>query len=133
MSNQLTIRTNNVPRPLLHSWDLSLTELAEFDYLVSNDQPIGFDYNSTPPDRLMELWSDCSARFFRYKCQLYYIGEFVRIVPQGCQSVGFEHHDHNGQFTTWCGIASDSYFSGLLVKWPKDDDTENIVVGRYFS
>lgn len=111
----MKIRTNHQPRPLLHPWELSLGELADFDYLLDGKEPT------------QENWSDSGAQFVRYRGQLYDFGEFVRIVPQGGQGGGFAHYDHTGELAGWDGILTDSYFSGLVVKLT--DDLERVIVG----
>jgi hypothetical protein len=111
----MKIRTNHQPRPILHPWDLSLGELGEFDYHLEGKPPTE------------ENWTDSGAQFFRYRGQLYDLGEFVRIVPQGGHGGGFAHHDHSGSLAGWDGIATDSYFSATLIKI--GEDCETVTVG----
>lgn len=56
---------------------------------------------------------------FRYKGRVYDLGEFMRCSG----SV-------NG-FSDWHGISSNTFFSGVLVKYTSD--FESVIVGRYFS
>ena len=100
MSNQITITTNNQARDVLRSYDLTEKERNEFDYL----------------DEEQIEW----ASFFRYKGQVYDLGEFMNCT----QSV-------NG-FKDWHGIQSDSFFSGLLVRYA-EEYCESVIVGRYYS
>jgi hypothetical protein len=100
MMNEIKITTNNIPRPILYGYELTPAERAEFDY-----------YNE---DEL-----DC-AMFFRYKGEVYDIGEFMR-VPK-----------YNPFPDAWAGYMSDSYFSGILIRFPDDDD-DYVIVGRYCS
>lgn len=93
--------------PILHPYDLSREELAEFDYLLEED---------TPESELETAWADTGASFFRFKGTLYDLGEFVRIVPPGEVGGGFAHYDHSGSMRSWDGIRTDSYFSGVVVK-----------------
>lgn len=58
------------------------------------------------------------ALFFRYKGKVYALDEFVRI-------------EENSPFTGWHGYASDSYFSGVVVKYTNNH--ESVIVGQYFS
>ncbi len=116
----MTIRTNNVPRDVIDAWELSPAERAEFDYL---------DWEA------IERGED-SASFFRYRGELYDLGQFSRIIPAG----SLRHHPmecDNPDFAGWDGYASDSFFSGLLIRWAKDDcgepDVERVIVGTYFS
>ena len=55
----LTIRTNNVPRGFVYSFELSEEEKKDFDY-----------YNAEELD---------NATFFRYRGQVYDLAEFIRI------------------------------------------------------
>lgn len=120
----ITIHTNNHVRPLLQACELKLSELKEFDYLLENPETM-------TDEELQQAWMDSGANFIRYKGELYDLSEFVRIVPPGSQSVGFEHHDHNDHFNGWHGIRTDSYFSGLLVRLVGDSG-ESVIVGRYY-
>lgn len=95
---KLTIRTNYRPRLLIDDYQLTPKEREEFDYL---------DWGAIEA-------GTASATFFRYKGQLYNLGEFM------CCS-GLEG---------WDGQMADSYFSGLVVKIVDD---ERIIVGQYFS
>jgi hypothetical protein len=90
----ITIITNNVPRDVLYSHELPAKELAEFDYLDNPEE----------------------ASFFRYKGEVYDLGEFMR---------------GGGELSAWDGYQSDSYFSGILVKYAQDN--ERVIVGRYYS
>lgn len=98
MSN-VTVITNNVPRDVLWGLELSEKERAEFDYL----NPDELDY----------------ATFFRYKGEVYDLGEFMRI-DEPVSSI----------FKGWDDYSSDSFFSGLIVRYVGDDQ---VVVGRYYS
>ena len=101
MSDSLRIITNNVPRPIVYGYELTPAEQSEFDY-----------YDSDELD---------SAMFFRYKGEVYDIGEFMRRPDY-----------HNPFPKIWCGYMSDSYFSGILIRFPEDDD-ESVIVGWYCS
>lgn len=61
--------------------------------------------------------------FFRFKDDAYCLSEFMRT---------------NGHFPGgWDGYANDSFFSGILIKYPVEDwgdiDTDHIIVGWYLS
>ena len=88
----MKIKTNNQPRDILSWYDLTPAEQEEFDYLEEGS-------------------------FFRYKNQVYYLGEFVRL-------------DHTAIPDKWHGCASDSYFSGVLIRCTSDCD--QVIVGQYF-
>lgn len=99
-----TITTNNVPRDILDAYELAPAERADFDYL---------DWSA------IERGED-SASFFRYRGQLYDLGEFERWDnPASPTRLG------------WDGFRSDSYFSGIVVRYV--DDCERIVVGTVLS
>jgi len=108
------IHTNNARRPVIDAYELTHEERKEFDYLDWDAIDKGED----------------SAQFFRYKGELYDIGEFCRVVapnatrchPTECAEPAFQG---------WSGYQSDSYFSGLLIRWA--DDFESVVVGWYCS
>lgn len=94
----MKIRTNNKPRDILHAYQLTEKEITEFDYLEG--------------ERLE------FASFFRYKGNVYDLGEFM-LCPSG---------SHIGK---WDGYHSDSAFSGILIKYC--NDFEQVIVGQYFS
>ena len=94
----MKIRTNNKPREIIQACQLTEKELAEFDYLEGES----LDF----------------ASFFRYKGNVYDLGEFM-LCPSGFQ------------FESWAGYHSDSAFSGILIKYC--NDFEQVIVGQYFS
>ena len=101
----LTIRTNNVPRDLVYSFELSEEEKKDFNY-----------YNAEELD---------NATFFRYRGQVYDLANFICIDDmRGIREIV-------SGFSKWDGAAGDSYFSGTLVRLVEDE--ERIVVGSYYS
>lgn len=101
--------------------------------------------NNVPRD-LLSLWDltdkerkdfdyvsedDGHARFFRYRGSVYDAHEFERIPA---------HHPEEA-FHRWAGYQSDSFFSGVVIRWPlmfpewpeKGLDFERVIVGRYYS
>lgn len=102
-SNKITVRTNNVPRDILYAHELTPAEREDFDYL---------DWDA------LERGED-SASFFRFKGQVYDLGEF-QVVSDFM----------NTTFPRWDGYQSDSYFSGTLVRYV--DDFERVVVGTFY-
>jgi len=102
--SDLTIRTNNVPRDVIEAHELSAAERQQFDYI---------DWKA------IEAGSD-SASFFRYRGELYDLGEF-------------ELWDNPASATRrgWDGFRSDSYFSGLAVRYV--DDHERVIVALVVS
>lgn len=101
----ITIITNHVPRDVIDAYELSAEERAEFDYLNWPAIENGED----------------SASFFRYKGMLYDLGEFEFARGMG----------YSEAFAEWDGIQTDSFFSGILVKY--GPNCESVIVGRYFS
>lgn len=105
----MEIRTNNKPRHIVYGFELSDKEKQEFDYL-------GDDLDN--------------AEFFRYKGQVYDLGEFVRIETTRTNAFTTVA-EKDSPLAAWHGISSDSYFSGVVVKYTPD--YESVVVGQYFS
>lgn len=95
------IQTNNQPRDILSWYDLTPAEQKEFDYLEEGE-----------------------GSFFRYKNQAYDLGEFMRI------DANIAPHPQRDGWEKWHGYASDSYFSGVLVRYTSDYD--QVIVGMYF-
>ena len=98
----MTIKTNNVPRPIIYGYELTDKELSEFDYYTNED---------------LEM-----RQFFRYKGQVYDLGEFMRVTDTMKNCHGFDG---------WDGYCSDSFFSGILVRY--SDDFESVIVATYYS
>lgn len=105
----VTVKTNNVPRPILEAWELSAAERAEFDYL---------DWDAI--DR-----GEDSASFFRYRGQVHDLGEFS---ADWGMTRGSGLPDH---LSRWDGYRADSFFSALVVRYT--DDHESIIVGLVLS
>lgn len=105
MSDTITIITNHRERPVVEAYELNRDEREEFDYI---DWPA--------VDR-----GEASASFVRYKGELHDLGEFTHTSDL-----------HQApELRTWHGYQSDSFFSGLVVRY--SDDFEYVVVGRYMS
>ena len=90
-----TFKTNNVPRAIFSGDDLTDKEKADFDYYA--------------PDELGD------ALFFRYKGNVYDVGEFL-FAPEALKP--------------WDGYSSSTYFSGIVIKC--DARMENVIVGVYY-
>ena len=106
----LTITTNNVPREcILGMW---------LEGFASKNPGTLYSKLREQFDYLTEDEFD-STEFFKYKGQWYSVGDFLRI-------------DSNSPFDTnrWCGYSSDTYFSGVLMKYCYDG---TVIVGQYFS
>ena len=105
----LTITTNNVPRDLLDWHELTAAERAEFDYV-------------TDPD------ADGSCRFFRYRGATYDLHDMPAVRPDSATPP----NAHDRGLQGWDAFASDSFFSGIAVRFPLEDgrpDYERIIVG----
>lgn len=96
------IKTNHVPRDLIYGYELSEKERKEFDYLKDEESDERLD----------------THQFFRYKGEVYDPSDFMRATDIA---------DLKG----WDGYASDSYFSGTVIKYV--DAFERVIVGTYFS
>ena len=104
----LTIISNNQPRDIIYGWQLSEEERAEFDWIDSSDTL---------------TWED--VEFFRYKGWMYCLSDIMGI-------------DQNApaEFQNWDGYVSETFFSGILVRYPREDwgdIGEGIIVGTYYS
>ncbi len=98
------ITTNNVPRDIIDGCQLTPAERAEFDYIDWAKVEAGED----------------SASFFRYQGTLYDLSEF-QAAGRMFEGIG----------RRWDGYQSDSFFSGLLVRY--QDNFERVIVGRYYA
>ena len=99
--SDLTVITNNQRRPVLYWHDLTAKERKEFDWLDT------------------EAKQD-EAEFFRYKGSVYAISEFTSLRVTGTP-----------EFKRWDGYFSDTYFSGILLRYLGSDP--DVIVGRFYS
>lgn len=99
----MEIRTNNHWRPLIYGYELSAKERAEFDYIDADEIS--------------------THDFFRYRGIVYDPSDFmaIREVVPHPQREGWEH---------WHGYISDSYFSGILIRY--SEDFESIQVATFY-
>ena len=95
------VTTNNIPRDVLYGFELTARERAEFDYYSTEEELSG-------------------AQFFRYKGEVYDLGEFTVT------------HEIT-ELREWGGYQPDSFFSGLVVRYVPDTDYEQVIVGRYMT
>jgi hypothetical protein len=110
----LTVISNFHKREVIDAWSLSAEERKEFDYL---------DWKA------IEEGSD-SASFVRYKGDLIDLGEFMYLDPTRLQLAQEIYFTGSRK---WDGYQSDSFFSGLLVSYCKEDNWETVIMGRYYS
>lgn len=99
----MKIKTNNRPRDLLSLWELTEKEREGFDYVAEENG---------------------AERFVRYRGQVYDTEEYMRIDPHTAP-----HPDRQG-WENWAGYASDSFFSGTLVRYT--DDGYRVVMATYY-
>lgn len=109
----MKIRTNNHLRPIVDAWDLPIEARSEFDYL---------DWSA------IERGEE-SASFVRYGGQWHDLGEFSRIIaPDAARMHPMECAAP--EFQGWSGYRSDSFYSGVLVRYVDD---ETIIVATYVA
>lgn len=96
------ITTNNVPRPVIDALELVPAERAQFDYLDWNAIRDGSD----------------GATFVRYRGELIDLGD-MPLAPDAIRALG------------WDGFVSDTYFSGIVVRYC--EDTDYVIVGRLYA
>jgi hypothetical protein len=101
--------TNNVPRDIIDAYELTAKERSEFDYLDWDAIDAGND----------------SASFFRYRGQLYNLGEFTRDYGI-TKDAGLPE-----SLSRWDGYMSESFFSAIVVRLL--DNNEQVVVGLVLS
>lgn len=108
-----TIITNNVPRDVREAWSLNGEELdalkKEFDYI---------DWEQVEAGEWNFAW-------ITYKGENYDLGDF--------QSVSELSDFHEFRKQKWDGFRSDSYFSGILMKWVPGTNWEQVIMGRYYT
>lgn len=106
----LTIKTNNHPRQLMSGLTLDL-HVGERKAAQIREQ---FDYLNDEEFENMD--------FIIYKGYTYGICDFMR-----------NNQPEDSPFSEWHGIKSDSFFSGVLLKYVADSDCNEVIIGRYFS
>ena len=114
----LKIVTNNVPRDVLSGYEMDPQVLRdEFDIEVEgmNDDQIG------------DL---CSMQFVKFRGVWYDVSDFITTCP------GPWNHGLPEEFRQWDGYASDSFFSGVLIKYAREDDRydlDRVVMATYYA
>lgn len=89
----MKIRTNYHRRDVVYGFELTPQERAEFDYLSE--------------DELSE------RQFVRYGGNVYDLGDFERT----------NFHGAPPEFLRWDGYQSDSFFSGILVRYVDENNS----------
>jgi hypothetical protein len=93
----VNVTTNNAPRDIIHGFELTERERSEFDYLEGDDLDM--------------------ATFFRYKGNVYHLGDAMRV------------EEGNSLCKGWQGYYGETYFSAVVFKYRGDDQ---VVVGHAF-
>lgn len=114
----MKIVTNHNRRRILDASDLTVKEAEWFDYLDWDKLEKGED----------------SASFFRYRGNVYDLGEFQRTTEITTQQTQI---GQSNQFAQWDGYQSDSFFSGIVIKYYSDRNFDPyddfVIVGTYYE
>lgn len=112
-SGEMSIKTDNKAREIILGYQLANDEQKEFDYL---------DFTE-PTDENGNSGEDMYRHFVRFKGRILDLGDFI-----ACHN---SFHSPNCPFKDlgWDGYTSDSFFSGILVKYVEDN--EAVIVGEY--
>ena len=105
------IITNNHTRDLLYWEQLTDAERKEFDWIDASQQQ--------------------DDQFFRYKGWVYSTADFMSLHNKFCTSQACRD-----AFPGWDGYSNNTFFSGILVKYPIDefgDCQEGIIVGTFYA
>ena len=114
----INIVTNNVPRDVISGYEMDPKILKkEFD----------IDIEGMNDDQIGDL---CSMELVKFRGVWYYLIDYKTTRP-----------DHRNQalpeqIREWDGYSSDSFFSGILLKYAREDDRidhERVVLGTYYS
>ena len=103
----MIIKTNNHWRDPIYGYDLTESERAEFDYLDPDD-------------------IDCHS-FARYRNWVYDLSEFSACWHDPREP----ETNHCNQLKGWQGYQSDSFFSGICIRWDRSCDQYQI--GTYLT
>jgi hypothetical protein len=109
-----TIRTNFHHYDVLYWWDLTKKEQREFSYLETEQE-------------------QQDASFFRYRGDVYDLSEFERVPPTFTTTLVRQHGEKTfpTDWKLWDGYQSDSFFSGILVRYV--EHFERVIIATYFS
>ncbi len=107
MPDDIKIITNNVPRDIVNSWELTVAERAEFDYL---------DWDAIEDGR-------DSADFARYKGQLYDLGDTEGTFPADRRWFYVSDSFFSGVLFRYAPDECN----------PDEIDPERIICGRYYA
>lgn len=99
----MKIKTNNQYRNLVHGYELTGSEKEDFDYIKDID----------------------THDFIKYKGMIYDPSEFM-ATPHNEPA-----RQELNKLSAWDGYQSDSFFSGVVIKY--SSDFEQVKIGTYFS
>lgn len=95
--------------------------------IITNNKPrkLLFGYELTEKERSDFDYIDPNdldfTDFIKYKNRVYDLNEFMRVTQ-----------DSPFYSEGWQGYSSESYFSGVLIKFP-DNEGESVIVGGYYE
>jgi hypothetical protein len=104
MANAITIKTNKIPRKIIHWYELTDKERKDFNYLDTEQK-------------------QDEAEFMRYRGQVYNLHNMER---------GYGTSEIPAQFAPWDDYLSDSAFGGIggiVIKWV--DRGSRVIVGTW--
>ena len=110
----IKIKTNNVPRQTVYGCQLPEKWRSKFGYMSDEEYE--------------------THTFVIYKKWVYDISEFMRI-PNGAFGIN-NLADNDSDFidlNKWHGYMSDSFFSGVLIRFVDECDDEYVVMGTYYG
>ena len=114
----INIVTTNVTRDVLYGYQMNHKVLKEeFD----------IETESMNDDEISDL---CSMQFVKFRGVWYNLQDFITTAP------GPWNHGLPEEFEGWDGYSSDSFFSGVLLKYARDDgrmDFDQVVMATYYS
>lgn len=107
---------------VFYGWELTKKERKEMDFVSDEDLP--------------------ETRFFRYGGIIYHLSDVAMSGhPDGWQfgtnrTRNRAEEDKTNPWYDWDVVCSDSFFSGIVLKWVPEDnqisDDEEIILGRYY-
>ena len=116
--SKLKIVTNYVPRDVVMGYQMNHKILKdEFD----------IETESMSDDEISDL---CAMEFVKFRGVWYNLQDFITTAP------GPWNHGLPEEFEGWDGYSSDSFFSGVLLKYARDDDRmdfDRVVMATYYS
>ena len=116
--SKLKIVTNHVPRDVVMGY--------QKDHKILKDE-FDIETESMNDDEISDL---CSMQFVKFRGVWYNLQDFITTSPVPW------NHGLPEEFLDWHGYASDSFFSGTLLKYVEDNDIldyDRVVMATYYS